>query len=61
MAANTPVQTSLKCRGLFPVSRSQVVISHTETETQPNMKLALLAFVSMLVMVSSMLAFVKFG
>ena len=61
MAANIAVQTILKCPAVFPVSRRQVVISHTETETQSNMGLALLAFVTMLVMVSSMLAFLKFG
>jgi hypothetical protein len=61
MAPNRAVQTTLKRPALFPVSRRHIVISRPETETQPNVKLALLAFVSMLIMVSSMLAFVKFG
>jgi hypothetical protein len=37
------------------------MISHPETEGQPGVGLAYLAFVVMLVMVSSILAFAKFG
>jgi hypothetical protein len=61
MAANIAIQPPLKCLALFPVTRRQVVNSFTEIETQSNMGLALVAFLTMLVIVSSMLAFLKFS